>query len=557
VEDSTAAPAPIVAPHPEGYDAVVVLDFGGQTSQLITRRVREAGVYCELLPWDAPIEQVMALHPQAFILSGGPASVYEPDAPTLPSYVLDSGLPVLGICYGLQLLAHDLGGQVVAAAQREYGPATIHLNPAGIAAPLFAGLPADLAVWMSHGDRIEALPPGFAPLAVTTNAPFAAASNTGDGGSGIRDQDAATPHSNQPLTPNPRPSIYGIQFHPEVVHTPQGTEILRNFLFRVAGLRATWSAESFIDQAVATIRERVGPARVLCGLSGGVDSAVVAALLHRAIGDQLTCIFVDTGLLRAGEAEQVLDTFGRHMQVDLRMVDASDRFLARLEGIEDPEEKRRRIGTEFIRVFEAAAAEIGTFTYLAQGTLYPDVVESAGPERRTAARIKTHHNVGGLPADMRFQLVEPLRYLFKDEARAVGTELGLPPEIVWRHPFPGPGLAVRILGPVTRAGLETLRAADAIMREELWQAGLERDIWQALAVLTPLRSVGVQGDGRTYGNLIALRAVTSTDGMTADWARIPDTVLARISNRIVNEVPGINRVVYDITSKPPATIEWE
>jgi GMP synthase (glutamine-hydrolysing) len=417
---------------------------------------------------------------------------------------------------------------------------------------------------MSHGDRIDALPPGFTAFATTPNAPFAAMRNQGLGvggwglvneGSGIREQESeeSSPTPN-PQSPTP---IYGIQFHPEVVHTPQGAEILRNFLFNVAGLRPTWTMQSFIEQEVAAIRARVGDGRVLCGLSGGVDSAVVAALLHRAIGDQLTCIFVDTGLLRAGEAAQVMDTFGRHMQVDLRIVDAADRFLARLDGVDDPEEKRKRIGTEFIRVFEAAAAEIGDFAYLAQGTLYPDVIESAGPERRAAAKIKTHHNVGGLPADMRFQLIEPLRYLFKDEARAVGAELGLPPEIVWRHPFPGPGLAVRVLGPVTREGLATLRAADAIVRDELRTAGLERAIWQAFAVLTPLRSVGVQGDGRTYANLVAVRAVTSTDGMTADWARLPDAVLARISNRIVNEVPGVNRVVYDITSKPPATIEWE
>jgi GMP synthase (glutamine-hydrolysing) len=553
LEATEAAAPPVIAPHPEGYDTVVVFDFGGQTSQLIVRRVREAGVYAELLPWDAPEAAVRALQPRAFILSGGPASVYDAGAPTLPPLVLQADLPVLGICYGMQLLAYTLGGRVAAATHREYGPATLHQAHPDAPAPLFAGLPADLPVWMSHGDRIDALPPGFTAFATTPNAPFAAMSN---------EQQTASSEESELQNPksaiqNPSAPIYGIQFHPEVVHTPQGAEMLRNFLFQVAGLRPTWTMHSFIEQEVTAIRARVGSGRVLCGLSGGVDSAVVAALLHRAIGDQLTCIFVDTGLLRAGEATQVMDTFGRHMQIDLRMVDAADRFLARLEGVDDPEEKRKRIGTEFVRVFEAAAAEIGEFTYLAQGTLYPDVVESAGPERRTAAKIKTHHNVGGLPADMRFQLIEPLRYLFKDEARAVGAELGLPPEIVWRHPFPGPGLAVRVLGPVTREGLATLRAADAIVRDELRTAGLERAIWQAFAVLTPLRSVGVQGDGRTYANLVAVRAVTSTDGMTADWARIPDEVLARISNRIVNEVPGVNRVVYDITSKPPATIEWE
>ncbi len=560
MDQTLEAAPPVIAPHPEGYDTVVVFDFGGQTSQLIVRRVREAGVYAELLPWDATAAQVQALHPRAFILSGGPASVYDEGAPTLPPTVLASNLPVLGICYGMQLLAYNMGGQVAPATHREYGPATIHQAHPDAPAPLFAGLPADLPVWMSHGDRIDALPPGFTAFATTPNAPFAAMSNEQRAvSSEQRAASAAQADLQNPKSKiqNPTAPIYGIQFHPEVVHTPQGAEILRNFLFNVAGLRATWTMHSFIEQEVAAIRERVGSGRVLCGLSGGVDSAVVAALLHRAIGDQLTCIFVDTGLLRAGEATQVMDTFGRHMQVDLRIVDAADRFLDRLAGVDDPEEKRRRIGTEFIRVFEKAAAEIGEFAYLAQGTLYPDVIESAGPERRAAAKIKTHHNVGGLPADMRFQLIEPLRYLFKDEARAVGAELGLPPEIVWRHPFPGPGLAVRVLGPVTREAVATLQAADAIVRDELRTAGLEREIWQAFAVLTPLRSVGVQGDGRTYANLVAVRAVTSTDGMTADWARIPHEVLARISNRIVNEVPGVNRVVYDITSKPPATIEWE
>ena len=532
-----AAPAagPVAAPHPSGHDTVVVLDFGSQTSQLIVRRVREAGVYCELLPYDAPPAQAAALNPRAYILSGGPASVYEPGAPGLPAYILDSGVPVLGICYGLQLLAHHLGGQVLPATHREYGPARVEKTALGAESPLLAGLPDSFPVWMSHGDRIEAPPPGFTVLGTSEHGPFAVLG---------RAADAGVP-------------VYGIQFHPEVVHTPQGAALLANFLLRVAGLRADWSPASFIEEAVASIRDTVGRERVLCGLSGGVDSAVVAALLHRAIGDQLTCLFVDTGLLREGEAAQVMETFGRHLQVDLRIVDAGARFLDRLAGVTDPEEKRKRIGAEFIRVFEDGVREIGTVAFLAQGTLYPDVIESSAPERKAAVRIKTHHNVGGLPADMRFRLIEPLRYLFKDEARAVGSALGLPDEIVWRQPFPGPGLAVRVLGPVTPEALGTLRRADAILREELRLAGLEREIWQSFAVLTNVQSVGVMGDFRTYAQAIALRAVTSVDGMTADWARVPYEVLGRISNRIVNEVPGVNRVVYDITSKPPATIEWE
>ncbi len=529
-----AAAAPL-APHPSGHDTVVVIDYGAQTSQLIVRRVREAGVYCEMLPWDAPATQAAALAPKAYILSGGPASVYAPGAPTLPGYVLTDGVPVLGICYGMQLLAHDLGGAVVAADRREYGPAEVTKTQAGAESPLLADLPDPFPVWMSHGDHIDAPPPGFTVLGASGNAPFAAMGRTGG--------DSAP--------------IYGIQFHPEVAHTPQGATLIANFLFGVAGLRADWSPAAFIEEAVTSIRRTVGDARVLCGLSGGVDSAVVAALLHRAIGDQLTCVFVDTGLLRAGEAQSVQETFGRHMQIDLRVVQAADRFLARLNGVSDPEEKRRRIGTEFVRVFEEATQALGAVPFLAQGTLYPDIIESATPERKAAARIKTHHNVGGLPADMQFRLIEPLRYLFKDEARAVGAELGLPDEIVWRQPFPGPGLAVRILGPVTAERVATLQQADAIMQAELRAAGLERAIWQSFAVLTNVQSVGVMGDGRTYAHAVAIRAVTSVDGMTADWARIPYDVLGRISNRIVNEVPDVNRVVYDITSKPPATIEWE
>jgi GMP synthase (glutamine-hydrolysing) len=506
---------------------VAVLDFGSQYTQLIARRVRELGVYSELLPSDAPLSEIERLDPAAYILSGGPASVYEEGAPQLPDYVLTSGKPVLGICYGMQLITHALGGHVAASNHREYGPALVRRTGAS---PLFHGLDSDLQVWMSHGDRIEAMPEGFTALASSANAPFAAMG---------------------------RDAVLGIQFHPEVVHTPKGREILSNFLFNVAHLEPTWTTSSFIEQATEQIRERVGDGRVLCGLSGGVDSSVAAALVHSAIGDHLTCLFVDNGLLRHGEAEQVVETFGRHMQMNLVAVDAADQFLAALEGVSDPEEKRKRIGATFIRVFEAEAAKLGHFEFLAQGTLYPDVIESATPERPHAARIKTHHNVGGLPADLKFKLVEPLRYLFKDEVRRAGLELGLPEEIVWRQPFPGPGLAVRILGPVTRPRLDTLRQADAVVRGELHEAGLDRQIWQYFAVLLPVQSVGVMGDYRTYADVVAVRAVTSSDGMTADWAQIPHDVLARISSRIVNEVAHVNRVVYDITSKPPATIEWE
>ncbi|MEO8287153.1 MAG: glutamine-hydrolyzing GMP synthase [Chloroflexota bacterium] len=517
-------------PEPEIHvtqPTVAVLDFGSQYTQLIARRVRELGVYSELLPHDATHAEIERLDPVAYILSGGPASVYEPGAPQLPDYVLASGKPVLGICYGMQLITHALGGHVAPSQHREYGPAQIRRTGDS---PLFHSLDSDLQVWMSHGDRIESMPEGFEILAASANAPFAAMG---------------------------RGTTLGIQFHPEVVHTPQGKEILSNFLFNVAHLSPTWSPASFIEQAVEQIRATVGDGRVLCGLSGGVDSAVAAALVHRAIGEQLTCLFVDNGLLRQDEAEQVIETFGRHMHMNLVAVNSSDRFLTALQDVSDPEEKRKRIGATFIRVFESESAKLGTFDFLAQGTLYPDVIESATPERPNAARIKTHHNVGGLPADLKFKLVEPLRYLFKDEVRRVGLELGLPEEIVWRQPFPGPGLAVRVLGPVSRPRLETLRAADAIVRAELHEAGLDREIWQAFAALLPIQSVGVMGDFRTYADAVAVRAVTSTDGMTADWAQIPYDVLGRISSRIVNEVPHVNRVVYDITSKPPATIEWE
>lgn len=511
-------------------EAIAVVDFGSQYAQLIARRVREAHVYCELIPWDAPDEAFQRLEPRGFILSGGPASVYEPGAPRLPRAVAQAGKPVLGICYGMQVLAHELGGRVAPAAEREYGPA--ELTVLAPDAPLFANLPSREPVWMSHGDRIEALPPGWSILARTPNSPVAAMGDVARG-------------------------WYGLQFHPEVAHTRYGRELLRNFLYRVCGCQGTWTPGSFIDETVARIREQVGDGRVVCGLSGGVDSAVTAALVGRAVGDQLTCIFVNTGLLRQGEPQQVVETFERLLGLRLVAVDASEEFLADLEGVTDPEEKRRRIGARFIRVFEREARALGRVDFLAQGTLYPDVIESTSAETRAAQKIKTHHNVGGLPPDLPFRLIEPLRYLFKDEVRAVGEALGLPEEIIWRHPFPGPGLAIRVLGEVTWPRLETLRKADAILLEELRAAGLYRQTAQVFAVLLPVRSVGVMGDGRTYADVVALRAVTTDDFMTADWARLPYELLARISSRIVNEVPGVNRVVYDITSKPPGTIEWE
>ena len=514
-------------------EAIVILDFGSQYSQLIARRVREAHVYCELLPWDAPLAAFERLQPKGFILSGGPASVYEAGAPRLPDYVLASGRPVLGICYGMQLLTQALGGQVGAARRREYGPAEVRTGE--VSSPLFANLPTRHTVWMSHGDRIEALPPGFEAIASSDNSPLAAMGHAARG-------------------------IYGLQFHPEVSHTRNGPAILRNFLVDVCGCHGTWTPLNFIEESLAAIRAEVGSGHVLCGLSGGVDSAVAAALLHKAIGDQLTCVFVDHGLLRRGEAEQVLETFQREMQVRLIAVNASEEFLADLAGISDPEHKRRLIGNRFVRVFEQEATRLastwGEARFLAQGTLYPDRIESAGAGR-SAATIKTHHNVGGLPADMQFKLIEPLRWLFKDEVRAVGIALGLPEEIVWRHPFPGPGLAIRVLGPVTWERLEIVRHADAVFLEELRAAGLYRPTAQAFAVLLPVRSVGVMGDGRTYENVVALRAVNSEDYMTADWSRLPYDLLAQISSRIVNEVRGVNRVVYDVTSKPPGTIEWE
>ncbi|MDP9469400.1 MAG: glutamine-hydrolyzing GMP synthase, partial [Chloroflexota bacterium] len=496
-------------------DAVVVLDFGSQYSQLITRRVRECGVYCELVPHDAPWADIEPLHPKGVILSGGPASVYTPDAPHLPDWVLDPArhLPVLGICYGMQLLADALGGAVAPADRREYGPATITVAADG-SSPLFANLPSDLAVWMSHGDHIKTPPPGFTVLARSANSPVAAIGRDG---------------------------LVGLQFHPEVAHTPLGKAIIENFLLRICGCEATWSPESFIEAATRDVKERVGDGRVLLGLSGGVDSSVAAALIHRAIGDQLTPVFVDNGLLRLGEADLVREVFARHFGMELVYVDARERFLRRLAGVTDPEAKRVVVGEEFVRVFEAEAEKAGPFDFLAQGTLYPDVIESTTADTKAAAKIKTHHNVGGLPADMRFRLVEPLKFLFKDEVRAVGRTLGLPDEIVERQPFPGPGLAVRLLGEVTEPDLDLLRRADAIVREEVEAAGLAREVWQYFAVLLPVDSTGVMGDYRTYARVCAVRAVASQDAMTADWARLPYDLLARMSNRIVNEVRGINR----------------
>lgn len=516
-------------------DTIAILDFGSQYTQLIARRVRELHVYCELVPHDAPRAEVERLNPRGMILSGGPASVYDEEAPALPKYVLQMGVPVLGICYGMQLLAHELGGQVARSPRREYGSAQVYVDRAE---PLFSGLASTLPVWMSHGDQITELPENFVSLAHSESCAHAAMAR-------------------------PDAKLYALQFHPEVAHTPQGLEILRHFLFDVCGCAGDWNPAAFIHATVEQIRRRVGSDRVLCALSGGVDSSVAATLVGKAIGDQLVCVFVDHGLLREGEGRAVVELFQKRLGLEVVAVDARERFQTRLDGITDPEEKRKIIGTEFIRVFEetgralASAPGATPIRFLAQGTLYPDVIESRAPERRAAAHIKTHHNVGGLPADLQFELIEPLRYLFKDEVRAVGLELGLPEEVVYRQPFPGPGLAVRIIGEVTPARLALLRAADAIVREEIERAGLGRAVWQYFAILTPVKTVGVMGDERTYENVVAVRAVTSQDGMTADWARLPAETLARLSSRIVNEVPGVNRVVYDITSKPPGTIEWE
>jgi GMP synthase (glutamine-hydrolysing) len=509
-------------------DEVVVLDFGGQYSQLIARRVRELGVFSELLPHTVGIDEIRRRRPKGLILSGGPASVYAEGAPRLEPALLELGTPVLGICYGMQAIVLTEGGRVEGAEIGEFGRSRLTVSEPG---RLLAGTPAEQACWMSHRDTVYAAPPGFTALASSSESPVAALEDT------ERD-------------------IYGIQFHPEVVHTPYGQHILTTFLEEICGCERTWSAASIIEEQIAAIRAQVGDGRVICGLSGGVDSSVAALLVHRAVGDQLTCVFVDHGLMRHKEGEQVIAAFRDHFKVPLVAVDAEDRFLARLRGVSEPEAKRKAIGAEFIRVFEEEARRLGDAKYLVQGTLYSDVIESGGGNG--AATIKSHHNVGGLPDDLEFELVEPLRALFKDEVRAVGAELGLPERLVWRQPFPGPGLAIRVVGgEATKQRLDTLRHADAILQDEIRRAGLYRELWQSFCVLPDVRTVGVQGDERTYGYVVAIRAVTSDDAMTADWARLPYDLLERIASRMINEIREVNRVVLDITSKPPGTIEWE
>ena len=507
---------------------ILVLDFGSQYTQLIARRIRENRVYSEIYPFNAPLDKILSFRPRGIVLSGGPSSVYDSGAPLLDAQVFTLGIPILGICYGMQLMANTLGGKVAKAQRREYGRAELVIDDD---ADLFAKIPRDSVAWMSHGDRIERPPRGFVRIAHTDNSPIAAMADR-------------------------KRRFYALQFHPEVIHTVHGKKILKNFLFTICGCRPTWTMKSFIETAKGEIKAQTGENRVVCGISGGVDSSVTAVLVHEAIGDALTCIFVDNGLLRAGEAKKVEDTLRKSFHMNIRCVDSSSRFLTRLRGVTDPERKRKIIGNEFIRVFEEEAIEIKNARFLAQGTLYPDVIESTsfkGP----SATIKSHHNVGGLLKKMKLKLVEPLRELFKDEVRLLGKELGMPDEIIHRHPFPGPGLAIRCIGDITQERLEILRKADTIVLEEIKKAGLYGSLWQAFAVLLPVKTVGVMGDSRTYDNVIAVRCVESVDGMTADWGKVPYNVLGRISGRIINEVKGVNRVVYDITSKPPGTIEWE
>tara|TARA_B100000745_G_scaffold67444_1_gene39955 strand:- start:1730 stop:3400 length:1671 start_codon:yes stop_codon:yes gene_type:complete len=515
--------------HVPQRESVLVIDFGSQYSRLIARRIRESKVYCEIIPYSATWDSVKDLNPRGVVLSGGPASVYDSNPPLAPSWVYECGLPILGICYGMQVMVHQLGGKVGPATKREYGHAVLHQNATD--EPLLHGLPSSIPVWMSHADQITELPPGFNAKAYTDNAPVAVTAN---------DQ-----------------GMLGIQFHPEVAHTPHGVDIINNFLYKICGMGELWTSGNFVNESVERIKAQVGDGKVICALSGGVDSAVAATLVHKAIGDQLTCIFVNNGLMRKEEPDRVKTTFEKYLNVNLIFSESTERFLSSLKGIVDPEQKRKIIGGEFINVFDEEAARLGQVDFLTQGTLYPDVIESASPENSVSATIKTHHNVGGLPEHMKLELVEPLRYLFKDEVREVGLELGLPEEMVFRQPFPGPGLAIRIMGEVTHNKLEILRAADWIVMDEIKANDLYRELWQTFAVLTGSRSVGVTGDFRTYGHVIAIRAVKSDDAMTADWARLPYDVLSSISSRIANEVPDVNRVVFDITSKPPGTIEWE
>ena len=515
--------------HVPQRESVLVIDFGSQYSRLIARRIRESKVYCEIIPYSATWDSVKDLNPRGVVLSGGPASVYDSNPPLAPSWVYECGLPILGICYGMQVMVHQLGGKVAPATKREYGHAVLHQNATD--EPLLHGLPSSIPVWMSHADQITELPPGFNAKAYTDNAPVAVTAN---------DQ-----------------GMLGIQFHPEVAHTPHGVDIINNFLYKICGMGELWTSGNFVNESIDRIKAQVGDGKVICALSGGVDSAVAATLVHKAIGDQLTCIFVNNGLMRKEEPDRVKTTFEKYLNVNLIFSESTERFLSSLKGIVDPEQKRKIIGGEFINVFDEEAARLGQVDFLTQGTLYPDVIESASPENSVSATIKTHHNVGGLPEHMKLELVEPLRYLFKDEVREVGLELGLPEEMVFRQPFPGPGLAIRIMGEVTHNKLEILRAADWIVMDEIKANDLYRELWQTFAVLTGSRSVGVTGDFRTYGHVIAIRAVKSDDAMTADWARLPYDVLASISSRIANEVPDVNRVVFDITSKPPGTIEWE